>query len=65
MKRKICDHPAGVLIAVLVAFIIAFINYSVGDMKTASIAAVGIPLIFGVLCWLCKKKEDSENSEDK
>ncbi|GEM_PF-6873555 len=65
MKRKMCDHPAGILFAVLVAFFIAFINYSVGDMKTASISAVGILLIYGVLCWLCKNKEDSENEEGK
>ncbi len=65
MKRKMCDHPAGVLIAILVAFFIAFINYSVGDMKTALISAVGIILIYGVLCWLCKKKEDRENEENK
>ena len=65
MKKKMCDHPADILFAVLAAFFIAFINYSVGDMKTALISAVGILLIYCVLCWLCKKKEDSENEEGK
>jgi len=54
-----CDHPAGILFAVLVAFFIAFLNYSVGNLKTALISAVGVLLVYGVLCWLCKKQEDS------
>lgn len=65
MKRKMCDHPAGVLFAVIAAFLVAFLNYSVGSMKTASVSAVAIVLIYVVFCLLCKRKEDSENKEGK
>ena len=65
MKRKMCDHPAGVIFAVIVAGIVAFLNYSVGDIKTASVSLVFIVLIYAVCCLLCKRKEDSENEKGK
>ncbi len=59
MKRKMCDHPAGVLLAVIVAFLVGFLNYYVGDVKTASVSVVVIVLIYAACCLLCKRKEDS------
>ena len=65
MKKKMCDHPAGVLFAVVATFLIAFLNYSAGNMKTVLILSAVIIILYGVICWLCKKNEDSENEEDK
>jgi len=65
VKKKMCDHPAGVLFAVVATFLIAFLNYSAGNKKTVLILSAVIVILYGVLCWLCKKKENSENEEDK
>ncbi len=60
-----CDHPAGILFAVVATILIAFLNYSAGNMQTVLILSAVIMFLYVVLCWLCKKKDDSENEADK
>ena len=65
MKKKMCDHPAGILLAVIVAFLIVFLNYyTIGNMNKGSVLAVAIVLIYVVFCLVCKNKENNENDKD-
>jgi len=65
MKKKMCDHPAGILLAVIVAFLIVFLNYyTIGNIHKGSMLAVAIVLIYVVFCLLCKNKENNENDKD-
>lgn len=60
-----CDHPAGLLFAVIVAFLIAFINYySMGNLKTTVMLVVAVILIYLGFCMWCFAKEDHENEKD-
>jgi undecaprenyl pyrophosphate phosphatase UppP len=65
MKKKICDHPAGILIAIIVAFLIVFLNYyTIGNLFQGTVLAVAIVLFYVVFCLLCKNKENNENDKD-
>ena len=65
MKKKICDHPAGILFAVIVALLIAFFNYyTMGNVQTTAMWFVAIFLLYFLFCLLCKTKEN-ENEKDK
>lgn len=63
--KKMCDHPAGVLFAVLTALLIVILNYSTrGSMGKALVLAVAIILFYIFFCLLCKKKENNESDKD-
>ncbi len=62
MKKKMCDHPAGILFAVVVAILIAFLNYyTMGNAKSASLMlAGGIIVFYVVFCLLCWRSENDK-----
>ena len=56
-----CDHPAGILLAVIVAFLISFLNYyTMGNAKSASLLLAGAIIVF---CLLCRRSEKNENDK--
>ena len=60
--KKICDHPAGILFAVIVAFLIVVLNYyTAGNMTTALVLAIAIISIYVAFCLLCRRKENNED----
>ncbi len=64
MKKKMCDHPAGLLFAVIVTIIFSFVNYySMGNMQTTVLLAVAIVVIYFVFCLLCRAREAEEDKE--
>lgn len=67
MKKKMCDHPAGILFAVIVAFLISFLNYyTMGNAKSASLWLAGAIIVFYVVfCLLCRRSEKNENEEKR
>ena len=62
MRKKMCDHPAGILFAIIVALLIVLLNFfTIGSTILGWMVAVAIVLIYVVFCFLCKKKENNEN----
>lgn len=62
-----CDHPAGLLFAIIVAFLISFLNYyTMGHAKSWSLLLAGALIVFYVvLCLLCRRSEKNENDEER
>lgn len=64
MRKKMCDHPAGVLFAVIVALLFACLNYySMGNLQTTVIGAVAVVVVYFVFCLLCRAREAEEDNE--
>jgi amino acid transporter len=65
-EKKMCDHPAGVLFAVIVALLFSFLNYyTMGNLQTTVIWAIAVVVIYFIFCLLCWAKEDSETENDQ
>jgi len=63
--KKICDHPLGILFAVIVAFFISFLNYyTLGHTKSISLLLAGALIVFYVVfCLLCRRSEKNETKK--
>ena len=62
-----CDHHAGILFAVIVAFLIAFLNYYIIENATSeSLMLAGSIIVFYVVfCLLCKRSEKNEDDKQE
>ncbi len=64
MKKKMCDHPAGILLVVVTVILFVTVNcYSMGNMQLTLLLTAVIVLIYFVFCLLCSVKEAEENKE--